>query len=329
MADPASLSSLEDYLQAASRLPRGSPAPPPPVELASLPIDDRVGLAVHAIEGRRTGRYDGPGFFAAGSIAFTLLESRERPSRPTLELLLHAIGATGTHLCGYPWEHAWKAAKAELESSGLTPSLYDALRAMQGSMRVHMSDKNAALQIDRALWFDTWTPLDPRTDAADHVRSGLRKLPPEAWASWRALLLHGMNGPGAESPRPPWIKKARKQIDSGVKDVAARVETWLAGVGSLPGIQVSKVGAESLRALVWASAAAGCIPTSAVIAIATRPWTRGREWSTRQERFVASLAWAIEQARAVEGRAALEALSASFGRTSAGGAIQRALAVQP
>jgi hypothetical protein len=317
---------LDDYLRAAGALPIGTRPPDPPSELSKLPIDARIALAVHLIEGRMAGRFHGPAYFAADAAMSLLLRTLETPPRASLERLLHAIGATGSHLCGYPWEYAWKAAQREIDARGLSPSLYDALRAMQGSMKVHTSDKNAALQIDRALWFETWTTLDPTVDAGDIVRRDLRNMPPGDAAAWRTLLLHGMNGPGAEAPKPPWLRKAQKLLSPLADVLVSRTEAWLRGVGEIGLIQVTKAGADGLRAVIWACAATEKLPINAILSIALRPWKRGSAWSSRQERLVGSLAWAIEQGRHHGGRAALEALRDAFGRTTAGAAIQRAQA---
>jgi hypothetical protein len=325
LVSPEATALLDGYLARCAAQPTGTAAPAPPLELAAFPLEERMAMALGVMAAHRAGDYRGPAWFGAEKVWSLLLASVERVPTPELLALLHAVAATGTYLCGYPWRYAWEHAQAEIRERGISRPLHDALRAMQGSMRVHTSDKNAALQIDRALYFETFSALDPAADVADVVRAALRALPADRAAAWQVLLLHGMNGTGKEAPTPTCERRAEPLVRALGTDFDATAARWLAEVAGAAEIRLSRAGAEALRALVWATARRPSPPVDALVAMAQRPWRRGPSWSSRHERFVGAIAWALALARPATGLGALRDLDERFGRTSAKDAIGRAL----
>ncbi len=237
--------------------------------------------------------------------------------------LARAIGGTGGHLCGYPWRLAWTEARRVINSVGISRALHDALREMQSSMNVHRSDKNAAVAIDRALFFETFTPLDPSCWAGDVLRRDLRAMSETAARRWRDLLLAGMEVDRAE-PKPTHAAKLEKLADK-VDDFDVRAHGWLDEVASLDEWVLSAAGADAVRALIWGRIPRPDPPRSALLRLASRPWKRARGWTPRHDRMVGGIAWALGVLQIPERVALLEQLQQRFGRTTARYAIQAAL----
>lgn len=106
---------------------------PAPTALLALPEAERTDVVVHLIREHRAGTYLGGAYSAAEVTWSTLLRSLAPLKRDDLCKLLHAVGATGGYLCGYPWRFAWEQAQKVIASEGISPELHDALRAMAAS----------------------------------------------------------------------------------------------------------------------------------------------------------------------------------------------------
>jgi len=324
MVAPERRQTLDAYLARCHELPTGTRPPRPPAELGELSVAERSALVADLIARHRAGEYRGPAYFAAEAAWGWLLESLTPMSGEPLHALLHAIGATRGYLCGYPWRFAWEQAQAVIAQHGITPELHDALRAMQASMKVHQSDKHAAVAIDRALFFERFSRLDPDANAADVVRRDLRTMPPAAAKPWEKLLAHGMSGSQAE-PKATWRTKAAR-LASKAPDFDARAWKWLGEVAEQDVLRTTPAGADALRALLWTAAERDGASREIVAALAAKPYRRGNAWSPRHDRYVGAIAWAVGVLRPDGARPLLDALHARFGRTTAKYAIEGAVA---
>lgn len=179
------------------------PAPPP--HLCEFPAADRIGAVVDLIRRQRDGEFHGPAYFGAEAAWELLLRSLVPLGEMELCKLLVAIGAVGDHACGYPWRFAWEQSQKLIKRLGISPDLAAALRAMTTAMHVHGSDKNAAVAIDRALFFERFSDIDLECNAADVIRRDLRGMLASAVAGWDKLLALGMAVNRAE-PHPAWFQ---------------------------------------------------------------------------------------------------------------------------
>jgi hypothetical protein len=322
---PEARAALDRYLHACERLPTGTRAPDPPADITAFPEAERGAMVADLIAEHRAGRYGGPAYFGAERAWGQLLVSLEPLSEDVLCVLLRAIGGTGAYLCGYPWRYAWDEAKKRIVAHGISRELHGALRAMQPAMRVHQSDKNAAIAIDRALYFESFSKLDPTRDAGHLVLAGLRAMSPADRGPWEALVVHGMDASRAE-PKDSWKAKAEK-LSKKVRDLDATLAAWLRDVGALPTLAFSAAGADVLRGLVWLRAPRPR-PPAAIVSLAAREWKRRKAgehaWTPRHDRMVGALAWAAGIVKPAKGAAILDALAARFGKTTAKYAIDLA-----
>jgi hypothetical protein len=293
-------------------------------ELVTLSTEARVQVIAHLVRQHHAGAYRGTAAHAAQHAWEALLASLDEVEGKDLSALIHAVAATGPCVCMYPWRECWELAERVIAREGIGPELHDALRSMQAVMNVHRSDKNAAIAIDQTLFFEHFSELDTSRCAADRVRRDLRAMPFEQARAWEKLLLHGMAASQAE-PKPSWSARA-DALARRIDDVNVRAREWLAEIAAVEPLTLRAAGADALRALLWVATPRDDPPTEPIVALATKPYRRGRTWTPRHDRYVGALAWALGVTRPAGAVAMLSDLHARFGRTTAKYAITGALA---
>lgn len=322
LASPASRALVEVWLRAC----RDKTAPREALAaLLALPAEERARVAVDLMIRRRTGAHERGNWGDLEDGWSALLGSL--PEIPPAELcaLLREIGRAKSELCGRPWRLAWDEAQRHVAAGGMSPELFDALRAMQRSMSVHASDKNARVAIDEALFFAEHLPIDPAADAASVVQRTLRAARGKEREALHKLLLHAMDGSQGE-PRKTWITKAEARLRAAsAPAVRAWLAAWLAEIAALPSVRLSRGGATLLRGLCWlATLLPDPATEAALIRLGGASFARGKDWSPQHDRFIGGLAYALGTSREASAATALRSLDDTFGKTTARYAIDAA-----